>query len=99
MSKYTPTTEEVLSALAFCRAYGQGGIPQVPENETPEEAGERWLKQVKAEAWREGYHSISGLKFAVNQYLDNGGFAGFEVDNALDEAEKAKNPYREDSPE
>lgn len=43
MEPFTPTTDEVLQALAFCRGYGLGGFPTCPDNEKPEEAINRWL--------------------------------------------------------
>ena len=49
MSEYTPTTEVVRHAVAFERERLGEPRPIKPE------AFNRWLKQVKAEAWEEGY--------------------------------------------
>lgn len=60
---YTPTTEQVLGALALCRAYGLGGLPECPQDETPEEAGNRWLANMKAEAWDQGVEATGHAIF------------------------------------
>ena len=42
MSDYTPTTEEIKDALPSGRLYAQF---------------DRWLAEVKAQAWEEGWHA------------------------------------------
>lgn len=51
MSDYTPTTEVIRHALAFPRERLGEPRPIKPE------AFDRWLEQVKAEAWEEGHHA------------------------------------------
>lgn len=58
MSKeYTPSTQEILQALAFCRAYGQGGIPECPDNEVPMDAVRRGLNKIVEEAFERGFNA------------------------------------------
>lgn len=111
---YDPTTEEVRNNMAFgacfawfadainagewMQALGDIDWPSPGIREATKGQFDAWLASVKAEAWAEGYHSLSGLKFAVNQFLDNGGFFGVGVVDALDEAEEATNPYRKETP-
>lgn len=49
MSEYTPTTEQVREDYATRMA------PHL--DEARREAFDRWLKQMKAEAWDEGHHA------------------------------------------
>ena len=49
MSDYTPTTEVIRHALAFPRERLGEPRPIKPE------AFDRWLEQVKAEAWGKGF--------------------------------------------
>ena len=51
MTDYTPTTEVIRHALAFPRERLGEPRPIKPE------AFDRWLAQVKAEAWNEGHHA------------------------------------------
>lgn len=49
MSEYTPTTDEVQ------RSYWRGTAFHSVDHIKEDAAFERWLKQVKAEAWAEGF--------------------------------------------
>lgn len=49
MSEYIPTTDEVQ------RSYWRGTALRSADHIKEDAAFERWLKQVKAEAWREGF--------------------------------------------
>ena len=51
MSDYTPTTEVIRHAAIFPRERLGEPRPIKPE------AFDRWLEQVKAEAWEEGHHA------------------------------------------
>ena len=53
MSDYTPTTEVIRHALAFPRERLGEPRPIKPE------AFDRWLKQVKVEAWEEGHEAAA----------------------------------------
>ena len=57
MSKYTPPTEETRAVWAIWCEYG--GLTSAPSGLTDDHEDEfnRWLEQVKAEAWHEGYGS------------------------------------------
>ncbi len=59
MSEYTPSTDEV-----------RGAWIALTYNNTPEQF-DRWLEQVKAEAWKEGY--VAGFLKAMGGELN-----GFE---------------------
>lgn len=59
MSKHTPTTEAVKAHYAL--GMGQGR----PESREP--AFDRWLRQVKAEAWEAGYLVGTGDGFNRSQ--------------------------------
>ena len=70
MSDYTPTTEEVRDAFAEIKEDDFVGWFKA-------EAGfDRWLAEVKAQAWQEGYKqgsldnygSSSDVKYADNHY-------------------------------
>ena len=56
MSDYTPTTEEV------AEIYFQSGYKTTPEQ------FDRWLEQVQAGAWKEGY--VAGFPKAMGGELD-----------------------------
>lgn len=51
MSDYTPTTEVIRDAVSFPRERLGEPRPIKPE------VFDRWLSQVKAEAWEEGHHA------------------------------------------
>ena len=75
MDDYTPSTEDVRESYTYLR----GTIPTV------EHAAEfdRWLNEVKAEAWEEG--AIFGVR-------DQHG----TVDTYIRDAIERRNPYREE---
>lgn len=81
MSDYTPTTEEVRDAFAirkwdnFQRNYPNSH--DKTERDAERERFDRWLAQVKAEAWIEGYYAChqdyqrkSGPMLTPNPYRE-----------------------------
>lgn len=75
VSEYTPTTDEVRVAWAgWTNAFGRGlGIGK--------DEFDRWLSQLLAEAWDEGYST--GLDY-MSQWLDG-------------DEDEPENPYREEN--
>jgi len=74
LSDYTPTTGEFLEALVYLSKYharDQGDIDlEVVESEMRAQF-DRWLEQVKQEAWDEGYwQGINGHTGPGNPYRD-----------------------------
>ena len=55
MSDYTPTTEEVRNGERLARLYKVNGFDYVATEKISPEEFDRWLADVKAEAWEEGY--------------------------------------------
>ena len=52
MSDYTPTTQEIREVWALARGAGSGYGEMLPSNRME---FNRWLAEVKAEAWQEGF--------------------------------------------
>ena len=72
MSEYTPTTENIRQTFAYVRAGldHDDGYPFVMEFHV--EAFDRWLAQVKAEAWGEGRRSgVQDLWFNIKPSRPN----------------------------
>ena len=63
MSDYMPTTENVRRAWAWWRKPMMGNKDYYPDEESLFEVTDleldRWLDEVKAEAWEEGYESAA----------------------------------------
>ena len=76
MSDYTPTTEVIRHAVSFPRERLGEPRPIKPE------AFDRWLEQVKAEAWDQGY--TSGMSNAMRRMSDE------------PKAPLTRNPYRQE---
>lgn len=74
MSEYTPTTENIRQTFAYVRAGldHDDGYPFVMEFHV--EAFDRWLAQVKAQVWDEGfqggYDSAMGVGNIPNPYRE-----------------------------
>ena len=75
MSDYTPTTEEVRGAFVvgcdFSNHLGAGS-DDLSDASSPE--FDRWLNEVKAQVWEEGWHTgnkdSDGLQPTVNPYRE-----------------------------
>ena len=76
MTNYTPTTEVIRHAVSFPRERLGEPRPIKPE------AFDRWLEQVKAEAWDKGY--TSGRSNAMRRMSDE------------PKAPLTRNPYRQE---
>ena len=84
MSDYMPTTENVRRAWAWWRKPMMGNKDYYPDEESLFEVTDleldRWLDEVKAEAWHEGYGR---------------GRDDQEAETRTDQMHAALNPYRE----
>lgn len=94
--QYTPTTDEVRDEFI----YGHQEVDMdtyelLVSFDEAQARWERWLASVKAEAWDEGNLAAYPLQLAVGQFIDNGGDAWGNLDDAYEQVSAASNPYRE----
>lgn len=72
MTDYTPTTEEVMKIYRWCVATERYGLNAVYKKLDIQEAEfDRWLAEVKADAWEVGYKSAErNIAFPDRYVLD-----------------------------
>lgn len=92
MSDYTPTTEEVREAWIIARYWDDYELFDIDEKMRDEESAQfdRWLKQVKAEAWDEGFDAgvdnVVLKEFVFNPYTIKSERAQKYIEKRLSEA-------------
>lgn len=84
MSDYRPTTQEVRTSYGAAVTFPTMSLPE------RRRAFDRWLEQVKAEAWEEGYRQGIEDERTAEALQVNIGLGGYATPNRT-------NPYRQET--